>query len=55
LSPPPALGNYHRTRPELFNPKYDAEKTGLGWKVVKAFEVKDLAQPTICKMKRPGA
>ena len=33
--------------------KYDSERTGLGWKLVKTFEGKDLAQPTTCKMKRP--
>jgi branched-chain amino acid transport system substrate-binding protein len=33
--------------------KYDSEHTGLGWKVVKAYEGKDLALPTTCKMKRP--
>ena len=34
--------------------KYDAQKTGLGWKLVKTYEGKDLALPTTCKMKRPG-
>jgi branched-chain amino acid transport system substrate-binding protein len=33
--------------------KYDSEHTGLGWKVVKTYEAKDLALPTTCKMKRP--
>jgi len=33
--------------------KYDSEKTGLGWKLVKTFEGKALEQPTTCKMKRP--
>lgn len=35
--------------------KYDSEKTGLGWKTVKMVEAKDLAQPTVCKMKRPAS
>lgn len=34
--------------------KYDSEKTGLGWKLVQAFQGKDLELPTTCKMKRPG-
>ena len=34
--------------------KYDSQKTGLGWKLVKTYEGKDLALPTVCKMKRPG-
>jgi branched-chain amino acid transport system substrate-binding protein len=34
--------------------KYDSEKTGLGWKLVKIYEGKDIALPTTCKMKRPG-
>ena len=34
--------------------KYDAEKTGLGFKPVATYEGKDLALPTSCKMKRPG-
>jgi branched-chain amino acid transport system substrate-binding protein len=33
--------------------KYDSEHTGLGWKVVKTYEGKDLSLPTTCKMKRP--
>jgi branched-chain amino acid transport system substrate-binding protein len=35
------------------NVKYDSEHTGLGWKVVKTYEGKDLSLPTTCKMKRP--
>jgi branched-chain amino acid transport system substrate-binding protein len=34
--------------------KYDSEKTGIGWKPVAAYEAKELAMPTTCKMKRPG-
>ncbi len=34
--------------------KYDSEHTGLGWKVIKTYEGKDLALPTTCKMKRPA-
>ncbi|MBV8525961.1 MAG: ABC transporter substrate-binding protein [Acetobacteraceae bacterium] len=34
--------------------KYDAEKTGLGWKVIQTYAANDLALPTTCKMKRPG-
>jgi len=33
--------------------KYDSEGTGLGWKVEKVVEAKDLMQPTTCQMKRP--
>jgi branched-chain amino acid transport system substrate-binding protein len=35
--------------------KYDSEKTGLGWKTITTVPAKDLAQPTTCQMKRPGA
>jgi branched-chain amino acid transport system substrate-binding protein len=34
--------------------KYDSEGTGLGWKVEKVIEAKDLMQPTSCQMKRPA-
>jgi branched-chain amino acid transport system substrate-binding protein len=34
--------------------KYDSEKTGLGWKTISMVEGATLAQPTTCKMKRPG-
>ena len=34
--------------------KYDSEKTGIGWKPVAAYEAKELAMPTTCKMNRPG-
>ena len=33
--------------------KYDSEGTGLGWKVEKVIEGKDLMHPTTCQMKRP--
>ncbi len=33
--------------------KYDSEKTGLGWKTEVTVKADDLAQPTVCKMKRP--
>ncbi len=33
--------------------KYDSEKTGLGWKTEAEQSAAQLAQPTICKMKRP--
>ncbi len=33
--------------------KYDAEKTGLGWKTVYKTTVADETLPTTCKMKRP--
>ncbi len=33
--------------------KYDSEKTGLGWKTEGEQSAAQLAQPTICKMKRP--
>ncbi len=35
--------------------KYDSEKTGFGWKTVTAVEAENLAQPTVCKMKRPAS
>ena len=34
--------------------KYDAEKTGLGWRPDTVVLAKDLMQPTSCKMKRPA-
>ena len=34
--------------------KYDAEKTGLGWRPDNVILAKDLMQPTSCKMKRPS-
>ena len=34
--------------------KYDSEKTGLGWKTEMMAKADDLAQPTVCKMKRPA-
>ncbi len=33
--------------------KYDSEKTGFGWKTEVMVKADDLAQPTVCKMKRP--
>ena len=33
--------------------KYDAEKTGLGWKNLAKLSADDLTLPTTCKMKRP--
>jgi len=33
--------------------KYDAEKTGLGWKTYFTATTEDLTLPTVCKMKRP--
>jgi branched-chain amino acid transport system substrate-binding protein len=33
--------------------KYDAEKTGLGWKTDFIATTEDLTLPTVCKMKRP--
>ncbi len=33
--------------------KYDSEKTGLGWKTELMVNATDIAQPTVCKMKRP--
>ncbi len=35
--------------------KYDSEKTGLGWKTELMVKADDLAQPTVCKMKRPSS
>ncbi len=35
--------------------KYDAEKTGLGWKTDFIATAKDLTLPTSCKMKRPAS
>jgi len=35
--------------------KYDAEKTGLGWKTEAKLSAADLTVPTICKMKRPAS
>ncbi len=35
--------------------KYDAEKTGLGWKTDFIASTKDLTLPTTCKMKRPAS
>jgi len=35
--------------------KYDAEKTGLGWKTDSIASTKDLTLPTVCKMKRPAS
>jgi branched-chain amino acid transport system substrate-binding protein len=35
--------------------KYDAEKTGLGWKTEFKTTVADETLPTICKMKRPSS
>ncbi len=35
------------------NVKYDSEGTGLGWKTEVTVKADDLAQPTVCKMKRP--
>jgi len=35
--------------------KYDAEKTGLGWKTVYKTTVADETLPTTCKMKRPAS
>ena len=34
--------------------KYDAEKTGLGWKTYMTATAADLTPPTTCKMKRPA-
>jgi len=33
--------------------KYDAEKTGLGWKLAAVIKSDDVVQPTTCKMRRP--
>jgi branched-chain amino acid transport system substrate-binding protein len=35
--------------------KYDAEKTGLGWKTDFIATTEDLTLPTVCKMKRPAS
>jgi branched-chain amino acid transport system substrate-binding protein len=35
--------------------KYDAERTGLGWKTEATTTAADLALPTTCKMKRPAS
>jgi branched-chain amino acid transport system substrate-binding protein len=35
--------------------KYDAEKTGLGWKTVYKTTVADETLPTTCRMKRPSS
>jgi branched-chain amino acid transport system substrate-binding protein len=35
--------------------KYDAEKTGLGWKTDVIATTEDLTLPTVCKMKRPAS
>jgi branched-chain amino acid transport system substrate-binding protein len=35
--------------------KYDAEKTGLGWKTEYKTTVADETLPTTCKMKRPSS
>ncbi len=35
--------------------KYDSEKSGLGWKTEIAVKAEELAQPTVCKMKRPSS
>jgi branched-chain amino acid transport system substrate-binding protein len=35
--------------------KYDAEKTGLGWKTDFVATTEDLTLPTVCKMKRPAS
>jgi branched-chain amino acid transport system substrate-binding protein len=37
------------------NVKYDAEKTGLGWKTEFKTTVADETLPTTCKMKRPSS
>ncbi len=37
------------------NVKYDAEKTGLGWKTDFIASTEDLTLPTVCKMKRPAS
>ena len=33
--------------------KYDSERKGFGWKTTSTVPAADLAQPTMCKMKRP--
>ena len=35
--------------------KYDSEHTGAGWKTEVTIPAAELAQPTICKMKRPAS
>ena len=35
--------------------KYNSEKTGLGWKTEVTVKADELAQPTVCKMKRPAS
>ena len=35
--------------------KYDAEKTGFGWKTDFIATTEDLTLPTTCKMKRPAS
>ncbi len=35
--------------------KYDAEKTGFGWKTDIIATTEDLTLPTVCKMKRPAS
>jgi branched-chain amino acid transport system substrate-binding protein len=35
--------------------KYDAEKTGLGWKTTSIATTEDLTLPTVCQMKRPAS
>jgi branched-chain amino acid transport system substrate-binding protein len=37
------------------NVKYDAEKTGLGWKTDSIATTEDLTLPTVCQMKRPAS
>jgi branched-chain amino acid transport system substrate-binding protein len=37
------------------NVKYDAEKTGLGWKTDYIATTEDLTLPTVCRMKRPAS
>ncbi len=37
------------------NVKYDAEKTGLGWKTDSIASTEDLTLPTVCQMKRPAS
>jgi branched-chain amino acid transport system substrate-binding protein len=37
------------------NVKYDAEKTGLGWKTEFIASTEDETLPTVCKMKRPAS
>ena len=35
--------------------KFDSEGTGAGWRTEITVPAADLAQPTICKMKRPAS